>query len=145
MQPFKRKKKKQALSYFLASTWQNWMKRRERGGGSGSCHRIQARAKEKRGRVSPWPLTFSLSLPIPAAGAESEPNRLSRWSGTPGFFLTVFWFPTLNTLTRPPFLSHGALVSTDQAFNLVIMEDSLSSYAYGTECKKKKGEKKKKK
>lgn len=28
---FQKRKKKQALSYFLASTWQNWMKRRERG------------------------------------------------------------------------------------------------------------------
>lgn len=56
MQPFKRKKKKQALSYFLASTWQNWMKRRE--GGRVGRRQFQAWA-EGRGptslTLSPFP------------------------------------------------------------------------------------------
>lgn len=79
MQPFK-KKTEQALSYFLASTWQNWMKRRE-------IERIricqfQAWA-EGRGLT---PLTLS-SLRLPAAGAESDRDWLSCYLGTSGFFL----------------------------------------------------------
>lgn len=53
--------------------------------------------------------------------------------GTSGFHLQ---YSDPSHLPRaPPFLSHGALISTDQAFNLVMMEDSMLSYAYRTDCK----------
>lgn len=79
MQPFKRKENKQALSYFLASTWQNWMKRRE---GERVWHFQFQACRGKR----PY-IPHSLSLPLPAAGAESKRDWLSCWLGTSGFFL----------------------------------------------------------
>lgn len=90
---------------------------------------------EGRGSTPP----HSLPLPFPAAGAESERDWLSRRLVISGFFLQYFDPP--NPTPPPSFLSHGALISADQAFNLVMMEDSMLSYAYRTECKKKKQKK----
>lgn len=87
----KEKKKKKALSYFLASTWQNWMKRR--GGGGRVGHRQFQTWAEGRG-----PTPHSLSLPLPAAGAESEHDFTSCWLGTSGFLSQYSDPPT------PPFI-----------------------------------------
>lgn len=123
------KKTKQALSYFLASTWQNWIKRRRRR--KGQAPPVPGLGRGKRLH------TPSLSLPSPSCCR----GRVWAWpTVTPighiwiFFFLTVFW-PHPHTLcpspppTHSPSLSHGALISADQAFNLVMMEGSMLSYA----------------
>lgn len=75
--------------------------------------------------------------PLRSLAVLLQGQSLSMLFGHIWIFLTVFWPLHSTTPPSPPSLSHGALVSTDQAFNLVMIEDSLLSYAYGTECKKK--------
>lgn len=147
MQPFKRiQQKKQALSYFLASTWQNWMKRRDGGGGEGRVGRRQFQAWAEGRAPTPHPL--SPPPPPTCCRGWSECDWPSSPSGSSGFFsqysdplhrppphsrpLTPSHPPTHTLHFSPMVLSF----STDQAFNSI--EDSLLSYAYRTERKKKK-------
>lgn len=107
---------RQALSYFSASTWQNWMKRRPRSPGGAS-----------------------LPPPPPPPNSPLQGRSLSvincrvDWAHY-SFFSDSILKPLTpprpqNTHTHPPpappSLSHGALVSTDQAFN-----SSIKTYAY---------------
>lgn len=109
---------RQALSYFSASTWQNWMKRRPRSPG---------------GRLTSHPTPHPHPTPCCRGGVWV-------WSTVAliGHIILFFSDSILkpltpprpqNTLTHPPpappSLSHGALVSTDQAFN-----SSIKTYAY---------------
>lgn len=117
--------------------------------------RRRRRRKKSRRQFQAWaegrgPTPLALS-PAPYLLQGAVWVRLTDWLtvtliGHIWIFLTVFWPPSITFTTTttsppsltPPFLSHGALVSTDQAFNL--MEDSLLSYAYGTEKKHEKTE-----
>lgn len=110
-------KKRKALSYFLASTWQNWMKRI---GGGRVGRRLFWRGKRPQIPQSLCPLS------LPAAGMECDAGHT--WD-----FLTVFWPPH-----SPPFLSHGALISTDQAFNLLKMRTVCFHMHIGLNAKKRK-------
>lgn len=98
-----KEKNKQALSYFLASTWQNWMEKRG----------------EKKGD-----LVASASQPLSAlSAAGGESVRQLTWQSvnrdTHRDWCQQYSNPTPDHTyhTNLPSLSHGALVSTDQAFN----------------------------
>lgn len=115
----KKKKKRKALSYFLASTWQNWMKRIA---GRGVGHRLIWREQREE---APDPLVSLTRFPFRLQVTECDNGHT--WD-----FLTVFWPPPPSIAL--PWGSHFNWPSIYLAQN----EGSMFSYAYWTECKKKK-------
>lgn len=126
MQPFKRKEKPTSTELLLGIylTKLNEEERRRKGFGAVSSGLVEGRGPTSL-TLSPFPFLLQ-------GQSRSMTDCHVDWAHLDFSYSILTPFNLPHTLH---FFSHGALISTDQAFNLVMMEDSMLSYAYRTERK----------